>query len=132
MLKIKENNNSTGQTGEQVAANYLKNKGYRIIEMNFKNDFGRRLGEIDIIAEDKTAGEIVFVEVKTREFSKYQNTLPEENITYSKLRKLAKIAGAYLHKNQLRDKNYRFDAVSVWLDFETRNAKIKHIESISL
>lgn len=125
-------NKNTGQQGEQAAANYLRNKGYAILEMNFKNDFGRRLGEIDIIAKDKEAGKIVFVEVKTREFNKYKETLPEENITYSKLRKLAKIASAYLHKNRLQDQDYRFDAVSVWLDFETRNAKIKHIESISL
>lgn len=122
----------TGKQGEQAAANFLKSNGYDILCRNFKNDFGRRLGEIDIIAEDKNENEIVFVEVKTREFNKYKNTLPEENITYSKLRKLAKIASAYLHKNNLQDKNYRFDAVSVWLDFETHTAKIKHIQNISL
>lgn len=126
------NTSSTGQIGEQIAANYLQNKNYIIMEMNFKNNFGRRLGEIDIIAKDKGADEVVFVEVKTREFNKYKNTLPEENITYSKLRKLARIANAYLHKNNLQNTKYRFDAVSVWLDYETRNAKVKHIQSICL
>ena len=121
---------STGQIGEQVATDYLQNKGYKILCRNFKNDSGRRLGEIDIIAQDKD--ELVFVEVKTREFQKYRDTLPEENITYDKLKKLSKIANAYLYTNKLQDKNYRFDAVSVWLDFETREAKVKHLSNICL
>jgi putative endonuclease len=119
-----------GQAGEQAAANYLQNNGYRILEMNFKNNSGRRLGEIDIIAEDKQEKEIVFVEVKTRDYQKYKDTLPEENITYDKLKKLSKIASAYLYQKNLKDRAYRFDAVSVWLDFATRMAKIKHIKNI--
>jgi putative endonuclease len=121
-----------GQAGEKVAEEFLQKKGYVILGRNFKNDTGRRLGEVDIIAEDKENDELVFVEVKTRDFQKYRNTLPEENITFNKLKKLSKIANAYLYKNNLRDKNYRFDAISVWLDFETRNAKVKHIQDISL
>ncbi len=119
----------TGKTGEQIAANYLKNKGYSIIEMNFKNDSGRRIGEIDIIARD--GDEIVFVEVKTREH-KYGHTLPEENISYAKLRKLAKIAQIYLRQKKSEDSPYRFDAISIWLDNDARMAKIKHIPSIFL
>lgn len=122
----------TGKTGEQVAANFLKNKGFEILDMNFKNNFGRRVGEIDIIARDPEQNEIVFVEVKTREFAKYKNTLPEENIGYQKLRKLAKIAMVYLRQKKLENCAYRFDAISVWLDFETRFAKIKHIPNIFL
>lgn len=121
---------NAGKTGEQIAANFLRGKGYEIIEMNFKNNTGRRMGEIDIIAKDKENDELVFVEVKTREYQKYKNTLPEENITYSKLRKLSRIASAYLNKVRLTEASYRFDAVSVWLDWETRMAKIKHISNI--
>ena len=121
---------TTGQTGEQVAANFLKEKGYEILDMNFQNDSGRRLGEIDIIAKDAKTGEIVFVEVKTRDYAKYSQTLPEENITYQKLRKLAKIATIYLRQKRLDDCSYRFDAISVWLDYSTRMAKIKHIQGL--
>jgi putative endonuclease len=121
---------STGQIGEQVATDYLKKQDYEILERNFKNKTGRILGEIDIIAKDKEMNEIVFVEVKTREYQKYKDTLPEENITPSKLRKLNKIATRYLQENNLRDAAYRFDAISVWLDYATRNAKIKHLKSI--
>jgi len=119
-----------GDLGEKAAADYLKNKGYGIIERNFENAVGRRLGEIDIIAMDNRENELVFVEVKTRELDKFRNTLPEENITYPKIRKLAKIAGAYLRLRGLEDANYRFDAISVWLDKNGRQAKIKHILSL--
>jgi len=119
----------TGKIGEEIAANFLQNKDYAILDMNFKNNSGRRLGEIDIIAKD-TNGELVFVEVKTREYQKYGNTLPEENITRAKLHKLSRIAAAYLRQNNLQDANYHFDAISVWLDQETRAARVKHIEHI--
>ena len=122
--------NELGPQGEKVAADYLKKKGYQIIETNYANVLGRKLGEIDIIArKDET---LVFVEVKTRNLENYSQTLPEANITYDKLHKLSKIANQYLYKHKLLDANYRFDAISVWLDFQTRRAKIKHIESIYL
>lgn len=122
--------NNIGRDGEIAAANFLKSQNYEILDRNFKNITGRMLGEIDIIAKDKKLDEIVFVEVKTREYEKYKNTLPEENITPSKLKKLTKIAANYLQKNNLIDSAYRFDAVSVWLDYKTRNAKIKHLKNI--
>lgn len=122
------NKRNFGDIGERTAARYLKNKGYEIIGMNYQNSFGRRLGEIDIIAKDKN--EIVFVEVKTREMKKYENTLPEENITRGKLRKLAKIGNSYLKQHNLYKCDYRFDAVSVWLDLDEKRAKIKHIDHL--
>jgi len=121
-----------GKTGEKVAANFLKNKGYEILAMNFKNNSGIRMGEIDIIARDLKLGEIVFVEVKTRDYVRYGNTLPEENIGYEKLRKIAKTSSFYLKKYNLENVSYRFDAVSVWLNYQTRMAKIKHISNIYL
>lgn len=121
-----------GKKGEQAAAEFLKDNGYEIIEMNFANNQGRRLGELDIIAKDPANRELVFVEVKAREYNKYKDTLPEENITYSKLRKLQKIASVYLRQNGLLDTNYRFDAVSVWLDHASGKAWIKHLKSIYL
>lgn len=121
------NSKNLGTLGEDVAVNYLKNNGYIILDRNFQNNIGRRLGEIDIIAKDIKENEIVFVEVKTRELEKYGDTLPEENITYPKLRKLDKIAQVYLKFKHLEDCGYRFDAISVWLNLETKEEKIKHI-----
>jgi putative endonuclease len=126
---VKETNN-LGALGEEAAAEYLKEQGYKILDRNFQNNFGRRLGEIDIIARDIQEDELVFVEVKTRQYEKYRNTLPEENITYAKLRKLSKIAGAYLRLKRLEDAPYRFDAVSVWLSAGNEKTRVKHIKSL--
>ncbi len=125
MVTLKRN---FGDLGEKLAVKYLTNKSYQILDTNFQNALGRRLGEIDIIARDRE--ELVFVEVKTREMKKYAETLPEENITPMKLRRMAKIAEAYIRLNHLDHLDYRFDAISVWLDYESKKAKIKHIKSL--
>jgi len=122
--------NTLGTQGEKIATDYLKKKGYQILERNYSNPAGRRLGEIDIIA--KKDGALVFVEVKTRDLQKYSQTAPEENITHDKLCKLSKIANQYLYKHRLLDADYRFDAISVWIDEKNRIAKVKHLESIYL
>ena len=119
-----------GDLGEETAVRFLKNNGYKILDRNFQNNLGRRLGEVDIIAKELRNDEIVFVEVKTRDYEKYKNTLPEENITSTKLRKLNKIANIYLQIKNLGNVPYRFDAISVWVDIETKEVKIKHIPSL--
>ncbi len=121
---------SFGNLGETISANYLKNKGYKIITMNYANPSGRRLGEIDIIARDTKKDEFVFVEVKAREMQKFQFTNPEENVNHHKLQRLNKIAYFYLKKNNLLEYAYRFDVIAVWINEITRRAKIKHIKSI--
>ena len=121
---------SFGNLGETISANYLKNKGYAIIAMNYANPSGRRLGEIDIITKDTAKDELVFVEVKAREMQKFQDTLPEENVNYHKLQRLNKIAYFYLKQNKLLDKAYRFDVIALWINKSTRRAKIKHIKGI--
>lgn len=128
MLFLKSKKISLGEVGEKIAAKYLKKKGYKIIEFNFSNDKGRRMGEIDVIAKDRNM--IVFVEVKTRRLSSKNDVLPEESIGIRKLYRLDKIANFYLRKNNLMDSDYRFDAISVWMDEKDKKAKIKHMESI--
>jgi len=118
----------TGSLGEKIAAKFLKKKGFKIVEFNFQNVKGRRLGELDIVA--KKNGEIVFIEVKTR-LTNDADVLPEENITRNKLNKLQKIAQVYLKDKDLTDKSYHFDAVSVLVSSEDgKIVKIKHLESI--
>ena len=119
---------SLGSQGEFLASEFLKEKGYKIITRNFKNCKGRQLGEIDIIAEKNK--EIIFIEVKTRELNKHQNTLPEENITLSKLKKLNKIATSFIKMNNFWNRRYHFDAISVWLSQDFKKYRIKHIENI--
>lgn len=124
MFKISSN---IGKRGEEAAQNYLKRNGYNILDINFCNSSGRRLGEIDIIAKENE--EIVFIEVKTRKKS-FNQSLPEENITRDKLYKLNKTASFYLKQKGLLNKNYRFDAISIVADPEKKSASLKHLKNI--
>ena len=63
------NKRAFGAKGENLAADYLKSAGYKIVKMNFRC----RLGEIDIIASK--SGELYFVEVKTRTSKSHGNPL---------------------------------------------------------
>ncbi len=119
-----------GELGEKAAAKYLEKLGHKVLEFNYKNNKGRRVGEIDIISFDKKEKQLVFVEVKTRILKNGNNNLPEENINRQKLYKLQKIAQIYLKQKRLIDEPYRFDAVSVWLTEDHKLAKIKHLPSI--
>ena len=127
--RLSEKEMSLGQLGENLGCRYLKEKGYRILETNYKNTRGYRLGEIDIIAQKDEA--LVFVEVKTR-LIKPEETLPEENITFQKLKKLERIAAHYLRIHQLKAKPYYFDALSILFNPATKTASIKHLEHIFL
>lgn len=112
---------TVGNKGEDIACNYLKKLGFKIIERNFRI----RGGEIDIIAKD---GEfLVFVEVKTRYSEEYG--LPIESITPWKIKFLLKSALFYIQKIKWGDKPYRLDAVLI--DFTTQNPQIELIKNIT-
>lgn len=115
-----------GKKGEQVAAEYLKKKGYRILEMNYKNPKGKQLGEIDIVT--RKGKDIVFVEVKTRRGTPGK-AFPEDNLTPGKLHKLEKIAAHFLQSHRIQGTSYHFDAVTVLFD-EKKTATIRHFEHI--
>jgi putative endonuclease len=125
----KNKNISLGSRGEELAGKYLKKKGYKIIQYNYQNKTGKRLGEIDIVA--KKDEKIIFVEVKTRLSRGGIVILPEENITRDKLYKLQKIAKDYIRENNLWNSDYHFDAVSILFDENERDVlEIRHLESI--
>jgi putative endonuclease len=119
-----------GKTGETVAANYLIKNGYSILEMNFQNNRGYRMGEIDIVAKDRETEEIVFAEVKTRQSGRNYSDHAELAINRSKYRKLSKIIFNYLRRNNMMDNDYRLDAISIEMDIKTRRAKLKHLKYI--
>ncbi|OGI17433.1 MAG: hypothetical protein A3J63_03805 [Candidatus Moranbacteria bacterium RIFCSPHIGHO2_02_FULL_40_12b] len=128
MLLWKKEEKSLGQIGEDAAAKYLKKKGYKILERNYFNPLGRRLGEIDIVAEKEK--EIIFVEVKTRVAKNYSDTLPEENINRSKLHKLNKIAVSYIRNKHLWNYPYHFDAISVLYDEAEKKTQVRHLKNV--
>lgn len=96
----------TGKIGENVATQYLFNKGYQIIEKNFYC----KQGEIDIIAKDKE--EIVFIEVKTRTNKNYGR--PIDAITSYKKKHIIKSTEYYLFKNRLENMPIRIDVIEVY------------------
>lgn len=112
----KEFNKVEGNIGEFNACEYLKKKKYKIIEQNHRN----RLGEIDIIAQDKNM--IVFVEVKSRSTLKFGR--PSESIDIRKQQKLRKVASLYLLQHKMMDCACRFDIIEV-----IGKSEINHIEN---
>ena len=81
-----------GDLGEKIALNYLKKKSYKILELNWFNRSGKRLGEIDIIALS-SEGILVFFEVKTRKVCDVNDkeiVMPENQVNYNKLNKIKK------------------------------------------
>ncbi len=126
----KKQTKSAGNFGEDVATDFLRKKGYRILDRNYANTKGRRLGELDIVAEYK--GEIVFVEVKTREW-KENAPLPEESVTRTKLHRLEKIAVSYLRAKKREAFPYHFDVLSIFLDaMNGKIREIRHLERVFL
>ena len=101
-----------GKRGEEATADFLTQKGYRIIERNYKN----KLGEIDIIAKDKKT--LCFIEVKTR--SNLRFGYPEEAVTERKQKKLNKVALTYLKQYNLLHIPARFDIASVILNNQNK------------
>ena len=77
----------TGILGEKIAREFLKKKGYRIIEANYRSPEG----EIDIVA--KHGDSLVFVEVRTKTSLEFGS--PEESITPVKMERLKAIAAYY-------------------------------------
>ncbi len=96
--------NTLGREGEEIAVKFLKKKGYRIIEKNYRTVFG----EIDIIARDKDV--IVFTEVKTRA----DNTFgyPFEAVNRRKREKIKKVALSFMKKCR-KEFPARFDVLSI-------------------
>jgi len=115
--------NPTAVLGENAACEYLKQKGYKILERNFRKGYG----EIDIIALDKRV--LVFVEVKTRSSVRYGT--PFEGISSSKLNQLVKGANFYkyiLHPELPEE--LRIDAIGVTV-WGSEVTGIEHLENIS-
>lgn len=108
-----------GDRGENRAARYLRDLGYKIIVRNFRCD----LGEIDIVARDGKT--IVFVEVKTRA---YDDPTPEEQINSVKQHQITKAAKFYLSRYGIPQPPARFDVIAiVWP--QGREPQIRHVES---
>ncbi len=115
---------SIGRFGEEVAGSYLSEKGYKVIERNWRY----KKGELDLIC---TAGEkIIFVEVKTR--SEDGQGLAVESLGHHQKHNLLRTANHYLCKAGLWEKECRFDFVCVTIGSEVTIDHVKNAIEFSL
>jgi|SRR3569832_1171424 len=120
----------TGQLGEDIACQFLRGKGFTVVERNYRKTWG----EIDIIAEFK--GSVRFVEVKalsreniadiSREMNGYR---PEEQVHPAKLKKIARTAELYMQEKG-DERDYQIDVVGVYLNPVTRAARCRLYEQV--
>lgn len=134
---MQKNQNKTekrkrGDLGEDITCNYLESKGYKVIDRNYLKPWG----EIDIVAE--RANLISFIEVKSvsREgigkISR-ESIRPEENMHPAKLKRLHRAIQTYLLDHKVpENKQWQIDLACVYLDFETRKAKVELLENVIL
>lgn len=120
------NTSNVGKIGENIFVKYLKNKGYEIIDRNYRQKYG----EIDVIA--KKDGVLHFFEVKAGEAFSHENDIqPEENITPHKKHQLRKIIQTYIFDRKIaEEQEFQIDAGIVLIDFSSKKAKIRIIEDI--
>src|SRR5437764_8083515 len=104
MFKRQSDRDPLGERGENMAAKYLRNQGYKIILRNFRCD----CGEIDIVARDGKT--LVFVEVKTRA---YDDPTPEEQVNPVKMHQITKAGKFYLARYGIPQPPARFDVIAI-------------------
>ena len=107
---------ATGRQGEDLAAEFLKKSGYRVLERNYSC----KLGEIDIIARDGET--LVFIEVKARRSSAFGPAV--DALTLAKQKRLYRLALYYLQRKKIKDQPMRFDVVAVDMSREKEEITI--------
>jgi putative endonuclease len=113
---------SSGQLGEQIAADFLTKAGYKIIDRNFRS----RSGEIDIITiKDES---VVYIEVKARWGREFG--LPEEAITSRKIESIRTTAAYYRIKKQNLPFGERIDVVVIEINSNNQVERIELIENV--
>ncbi len=108
-----------GDQGEKYAASYLKRRGYRILERNYRT----KRGEVDLVVQEGDT--LVFVEVKTRRNAEYGS--PQVAVNSQKQKQISHAAISYLQSHRCFDKPCRFDVIGIiWSDTDV---KIEHIQN---
>ncbi len=115
------NRKDTGILGERLARDFLKERGYSIIESNYRCPEG----EIDIVARFGDC--LVFVEVRTRSSRRFGS--PEESVTPAKKRRLIASAAHYYQDRPALPELWRIDFVAVELDRRGKPSRMELIEN---
>lgn len=113
-----------GFLAENIAARYLEDGGYEVIDKNYRKPWG----EIDVIA--RKDGVVIFVEVKANSHE-IEGLDPEVRVDWKKIHKITRTASLYL-EHELRDMDceWQIDIIAVTFDRTNKKAKIKHFKNI--
>lgn len=121
-----------GELGENIACKFLMKHGYKILDRNYR----KKWGEIDIIAQKNNI--LHFIEVKT--VSRETEHMPEENVHPWKRKRLARAIQTYLLEkntsglpaNEEGETEWQIDIMAVFLDFNSKKAKIRITKNVIL
>jgi putative endonuclease len=113
------NKRRVGTRYEEVAARFLEEAGYEVVEKNFRT----RYGEIDLIVRNESV--LAFVEVKMRSSEKYGR--PEEAVNPAKQKSIFRMAQIYLSRHPETEADLRFDIVAIL--GRPPQQEIRHIEN---
>lgn len=109
--------NELGNKGERLAVEFLKKKGYEILERNYRY----QKSEVDIIAKINEV--LVAIEVKTRSTPDFGN--PQDFVKPKQIQSVVKAVDQYITENDL-DVEVRFDIVAIIQN--TLGTQIEHLE----
>jgi len=110
-----------GILGEKLARDFLKKRGYRIWETNYRCPEG----EIDIVARHKES--LVFIEVRTKRSLEFGS--PEESITPTKMERLRAVVAHYRQTHDNLPSSWRIDVVAVEMGAKDKPLRIELIEN---
>jgi putative endonuclease len=118
---MKQFNLITGKIGEEIAKEYLKKQGYKILEQNTRN----RFGETDFVIQKNK--QLILVEVRTKKGENFGS--PEQSFNKKKLKKIWFNAQSYAARKKWLGQ-YRIDAICIVLKSDNTLLRINHYESI--
>ncbi|UZE93341.1 MAG: YraN family protein [Candidatus Nealsonbacteria bacterium] len=125
------NTKELGNLGEKIAQDYLKDKGYKILDKNycFRMQGSPQKGEIDIIA--KKDGVISFIEVKTLQNKGLSRIFsPEDKVNFLKRKRLRKTAEYWLTKNKIPlDSKWQINIIAITINLLEKEAKIRYFKT---
>ncbi|MCB9818806.1 YraN family protein [Candidatus Nomurabacteria bacterium] len=142
MEQKKKNTKKVGDLGESIAVKYLKNKGFSIIDRNYR----KKYGEIDIVArgtkhisKDGFSRETVhFVEVKSVSYEtkemlemsvSHETYRPEEQVHSFKLNQIRKTADIWISENEWNGE-VQIDVIAVHIVSREKYALVRYIEQV--
>ena len=126
-------NNKTGAFGEQIAVNYLKRRGFTVLDVNYL----KKWGEIDIIAHNSD-NVVHFIEVKTVSYETkklldyavtHETWRPEEQVHAFKLKKLSRVIESWIMEKSYEG-DWKIDVIAVRVVPREKDATVKYIPNI--